>query len=39
MMDDKDLSSLAINMVVMEILDAAKRSAKEGKTINLGTAH
>jgi hypothetical protein len=39
MMDGKDLSSLAINMVVMEILDAAKRSAREGKTIYLPTAH
>jgi predicted dehydrogenase len=30
-----DLSSLNYNMVVMEILDAAKRSAKEGKRIVL----
>ncbi len=30
-----DLSSLDNNMIVMEILDAAVRSAKEGKTINL----
>ncbi|WP_232064500.1 Gfo/Idh/MocA family protein [Rhodocytophaga rosea] len=30
-----DLSSLSINMVAMEILDAARRSAKEGKTIYL----
>ncbi|WP_234733174.1 Gfo/Idh/MocA family protein [Tellurirhabdus bombi] len=30
-----DLSSLQVNMVVMEILDAAKRSAKEQKTITL----
>lgn len=30
-----DLSSLQVNMVVMEILDAAKRSAKEQKTILL----
>jgi predicted dehydrogenase len=30
-----DLSSLKYNMIVMEILDAAKRSAKEGKRIVL----
>ena len=30
-----DLSSLQNNMIVMEILDAAKRSAKEGKLIYL----
>src|ERR1700761_5977817 len=30
-----DLSSLNYNMIVMEILDAAKRSAKEGKRILL----
>ncbi len=30
-----DLSSLNYNMVVMEILDAAKRSAKEGRRITL----
>lgn len=30
-----DLSSLENNMIVMEILDAAKRSAKEGKIIYL----
>jgi predicted dehydrogenase len=30
-----DLSSLPVNMVVVEILDAAVRSAKEGKTIEL----
>ena len=30
-----DLSSLENNMIVMEILDAAVRSAKEGKTITL----
>ena len=30
-----DLSSLQNNMIVMEILDAAKRSAKEGKMIYL----
>ena len=30
-----DLSSLQNNMIVVEILDAAKRSAKEGKVIYL----
>jgi predicted dehydrogenase len=30
-----DLSSLQNNMIVVEILDAAKRSAKEGKVIHL----
>jgi len=30
-----DLSSLKTNMVVMQILDAAKNSAKEGRTIEL----
>jgi len=30
-----DPSSLANNMIVMEILDAAKRSAREGRTIRL----
>jgi predicted dehydrogenase len=30
-----DLSSLPVNMVVMEILDAARRSAREGRTIML----
>jgi predicted dehydrogenase len=30
---EEDLSSLKYNMIVMEILDAAKRSAKEGKRI------
>ncbi len=30
-----DLSSLENNMMVMEILDAARESAKKGKTINL----
>jgi predicted dehydrogenase len=30
-----DLSALENNLIVMEILDAAKRSAKEGKRINL----
>ena len=33
-----DLSSLAINKVVVEILDAARQSAKEGKTILLDHA-
>ncbi|HJW31502.1 MAG TPA: Gfo/Idh/MocA family oxidoreductase, partial [Saprospiraceae bacterium] len=32
---DDDLSSLKTNMIVVEILDAARRSAKEGKTIYL----
>ncbi|RYY54896.1 MAG: Gfo/Idh/MocA family oxidoreductase [Chitinophagaceae bacterium] len=32
---DNDLSSLPVNMVVMEILDAAKRSAAAHKTITL----
>ncbi len=32
---DWDLSALSNNMMVMEILDAAKRSAKEGKAIHL----
>jgi glucose-fructose oxidoreductase len=32
---DSDLSSLATNMVVMQILDAALRSAQTGKTISL----
>jgi predicted dehydrogenase len=32
---DKDLSSLANNMISMEILDAAIRSSREGKTIQL----
>ncbi len=36
-MDDNDLSALPLNMIVMEILEAAKRSAKEGKTIYLNT--
>ena len=41
LIDDKvepgkfDPSSLANNMIVMEILDAAKRSAREGRTIKL----
>jgi predicted dehydrogenase len=30
---DTDLSSLALNITVVEILDAARRSAKEGKTV------
>lgn len=33
--DDHDLSSLALNMVAMEILDAASQSAKQGKRIYL----
>lgn len=33
--DDHDLSSLALNMIAMEILDAASRSAKQGKQIHL----
>ncbi len=32
---ENDLSGLANNMLVMEILDAAMTSAKEGRTINL----
>jgi predicted dehydrogenase len=32
---DNDLSGLPVNMVVMEILDAARRSAHEKKTIFL----
>jgi predicted dehydrogenase len=32
---DNELSSLPLNMIVVEILDAARRSAKEGKTIYL----
>lgn len=35
-MGPSDLSSLENNMLVMEILDAAKRSAKEGRLIELG---
>jgi len=34
---EKDLSSLANNMTVMRILDAAKRSAATGKTVKLAT--
>jgi predicted dehydrogenase len=30
------LSSLSVNLTVTEILDAARRSAKEGRTIRLG---
>jgi len=32
---DDDLSSLKTNMIVVEILDAARKSAKEGRTIYL----
>ena len=32
---DDDLSSLAVNMIAMEILDAAKRSAETGRVIRL----
>jgi len=32
---DNDLSSLRVNMIAMEILDAAKRSAETGKVIEL----
>ena len=32
---DNDLSSLKINMIVVEILDAARKSAKEGKVVYL----
>jgi predicted dehydrogenase len=35
---ENDLSSLKINMTAMEILDAARRSAKEGRTITLVNA-
>jgi predicted dehydrogenase len=34
-LDDQDLSSLPVNMIAMEILDAAKRSAESGKVIYL----
>jgi predicted dehydrogenase len=34
-MDDADLSALPNNMVVVEILEAAKKSAKEGRRIDL----
>jgi hypothetical protein len=30
------LSSLETNMIVVEILDAARRSALEGKTVRIG---
>jgi predicted dehydrogenase len=33
--DDYDLSSLRVNMIAMEILDAATKSAKQGKRIYL----
>lgn len=33
--DDKNLSSLEVNMIAMEILDAAKRSAQSGRVIVL----
>jgi hypothetical protein len=32
---DSDLSSLKTNLIVTEILDAARRSAQSGKTIEL----
>ncbi|MBL7872880.1 MAG: Gfo/Idh/MocA family oxidoreductase [Cyclobacteriaceae bacterium] len=32
---DNDLSSLKINMIVVEILDAARKSAREGKVVYL----
>jgi hypothetical protein len=32
---EDDLSSLKTNMVVVEILDAARKSAKEGKVVYL----
>lgn len=32
---ENDLSSLRVNMIVVEILDAARRSAKEGKVVYL----
>jgi hypothetical protein len=35
---DTDLSSLALNMTAMEILEAARQSAKEGKKIFLTKA-
>lgn len=34
-MEETDLSSLTNNMIVMEILEAAKQSAKEGRRIDL----
>ena len=33
--DESDLSSLSVNMIAMEILDAARRSAKTGRVISL----
>ena len=33
--DDNDLSSLSVNMIAMEILDAARRSANTGKVVFL----
>ncbi|MDP9146585.1 MAG: Gfo/Idh/MocA family oxidoreductase [Acidobacteriota bacterium] len=35
---DGDLSSLETNVVVMRILDAARRSAESGKTVRIGDA-
>jgi predicted dehydrogenase len=35
---DEDLSSLANNVVVMRILDAARESARTGRTVTLGPA-
>ena len=32
-LEKQDLSSLPVNMVVMEILEAAKESSKKGKTV------
>ena len=34
-MSDTDLSSLRVNMIAMEILDAAKLSAETGRVIDL----
>ncbi len=36
LLEDHDLSALPLNVTVMEILDAAKRSAKSGKRVRLG---
>ncbi len=36
---ERDLSSLSNNMVVVRILDAAIRSAREGRTIRLTDNH
>ena len=33
--EDTDLSSLKTNIIVSEILDAARQSAKSGKTVSL----